>query len=224
MLRSASGSPAGPWELAVSPLMDTRHPQRNHSDGTTAYYANPAPLIEPDGRTTLLYRDYWPKAKFPATNRMSVATARSWRELSTSPTFPLGPDGTVPMHSSNSTLHFAEDPHLYRDHRGNCHALFHALDHWGTPRAGATVGGHAFAADCEHFRASPEPAYSATVRFTDGSSYAFQRRERPEAVLRGGEVIALVTGVADGRQGPGDDYSWTLVQPVRTAAPLPLYA
>ena len=38
------------------------HPLRTHHDGTRAYYANPAPLIDEDGTTTLLFRDFYAKA------------------------------------------------------------------------------------------------------------------------------------------------------------------
>ena len=77
------------------------------------------------------------------------------------------------------------DPHLYRDARGHCHAVFHALDHWADTnrsRMRATVGGHAYSRDCEHFAFSPEYAFSATVEFEGGGRVEFSRRERPEVI------------------------------------------
>ena len=66
------------------------------------------------------------------------------------------------------------------------------------------------------------PCVCVSTQFTDGTEYTFQRRERPEAILKDGHIIGLISGVSDTRQGPQDpkssrrDYSWTLVQPVRT--------
>lgn len=223
VLRSPNGLFEGPWELAVSPLLDTDDPRKQHADNTTVYYANPAPLIDDDGTTRIIFRDFYRNAQFPRTNLCGLAKAKQWRGPYA---LPLGNDGTV---VPNAT----EDPHLYRDHRGHCHVIFHALDHWcydcqcptatSTKLCEDTVGGHAFSRDCEHFRFSHEYAFTSTVEFTDGSSYTFQRRERPEAILKDGHVIGLVSGVSDTRQqqaskGSRRDYSWTLVQPVKTHA------
>eukprot|EP01051_Picozoa_sp_SAG22_P019077 SAG22_NODE_3406_length_1731_cov_1.502451_2_plen_452_part_00 len=91
VLRSTNGFD-GPWELAISPLLDTDQPRRQHADNTTVYYANPAPLIDPDGTTRIVFRDFYRNAKFPRTNLCGLAKAKQWRgpyEL------PLGNDGTV---------------------------------------------------------------------------------------------------------------------------------
>ena len=214
VFRSASGDPAGPWELDTSPLLDTAAPRQLHADGTIAYYCNPAPLLLENGTALLMYRDYYPTQTFPATNVVGLARARrGWRGAFD---FPLGVDGHV-------VANFTEDPHMWRDARGHFHALFHALDRWGTADAGSTVGGHAYSRDGLAWAYSREYAYSTTVAFDDGTSTTFARRERPEAVVVDGSVVALVTGVVDpdAQQPAGSqrDRSWTLVQPVVSRAP-----
>ena len=203
--------PAGPWG-STPPLLD-RPRLAAAPDGTIAY-CNPAPLLLENGTALLMYRDYYPTQTFPATNVVGLARARrGWRGAFD---FPLGVDGHV-------VANFTEDPHMWRDARGHFHALFHALDRWGTADAGSTVGGHAYSRDGLAWAYSREYAYSTTVAFDDGTSTTFARRERPEAVVVDGSVVALVTGVVDpdAQQPAGSqrDRSWTLVQPVASRAP-----
>lgn len=116
--------------------------------------------------------------------------------------------------------HGAEDPHVWRDARGNWHLLMHSLEPGGGFNGGPKIGRHAFA------RASPSAAwtfnnatlaYNTTVPFTDGSVVTMYRRERPQLFFSDDGAMTplyLTTGV----QQWGQPSSYTLVQPLTTAA------
>ena len=67
-------------------------------------------------------------------------------------------------------------------------------------------------------------AYGNNVNFTDGTNFAFSRRERPHLVWEKGESwetkvpIALSNGVEYGSTAntAGEDMIFTLVQPLKT--------
>ncbi|KAH8895371.1 hypothetical protein GQ53DRAFT_50293 [Thozetella sp. PMI_491] len=114
---------------------------------------------------------------------------------------------------------WTEDTFLWRDKRGNWHALDHWLidlvEHPGQqwPR----VGAHIFARNLTgpwHFPL--HEAYNSSVTFTDGSLQVFKRRERPKLYFSDdGELtpLYLTTGVqAMNQTGP----SHTLIQPIGT--------
>lgn len=110
-----------------------------------------------------------------------------------------------------------EDPFMYvQPHptgRSTLHALFH--DH-------ASFGGHAFSRDGVSWTFSSTPPYGNLVNFTDGSSVAMQRRERPHLIFdERGLITHLSTGVQPpptARKAPppgfNGDYTYTLLQPV----------
>ena len=195
-----STSPDGPWEL-TAPLLDIGHPKLSHADGTPVVFANPSGLVLGNGSTVLLFRDYLQNLKFPATNTIGLAVSKAgWR----------GPYTKVrPQIFPNA----AEDPHVYRDHRGHWHMLAHSLcARW--PDC-PDVGGHAASVDGVTWRYTTSAAFSTTVAFEGGESVTFSRRERPELVLDDeGRPSYLVTGVVEKGGGGMEDRSWTLVQPV----------
>jgi len=95
------------------------------------------------------------------------------------------------------------------------HALYH--DH-------KSYGGHAYSRDGVSWTFSDTPPYGNVVNFTDGSSVALQRRERPHLVFdREGYISHLSTGVQPpptAEKSPPtsgrfqNDYTYTLIQPV----------
>ena len=117
-----------------------------------------------------------------------------------------------------------EDPYIWRDRNG----VYHALAHCFTPFYGV----HAYV----HPEDVPSDfndnvtamnwtlggsAYGNTVQFTDGTSFAFSRRERPHLVWKGGEEgtgspIALTNGVEYGAAANTayQDAIYTLSQPI----------
>merc|ERR1719487_1697583 len=112
-------------------------------------------MIWPNGSTTVLYRDFLPHQDFPATNVIGSAhSSTTWR----------GPYSAVHQIFPD----YAEDPHIYRDHRGNLHMVAHSLCmQWPNCTA---VGGHAASEDdgmTWHYTGAA--AYTTTVHFEDGS-------------------------------------------------------
>lgn len=196
----------GPWEL-IAPILDAERPEKLHDDGTPWVFANPSALLLPNGTAMVMYRDFLQKLDFPATNVIGLAWSdEGWRGPYTRFQEKIFPD-------------YAEDPHVYKDARGNLHMLAHSLcDDW--PRCDA-VGGHAASADGGlTWRYSGPAAYTTTVAFEDGSEVTFARRERPEMLVddRTGEPTHLITGVTEKGGDGQSDRSWTLVQPLRTAS------
>lgn len=113
----------------------------------------------------------------------------------------------------------AEDPHVWRDARGNWHLLMHSLEPGGGFGDGPKVGRHAFSRGLvgAPWRFNDVTlAYNTTVAFTDGPSLTYLRRERPQLFFAddGTTPLYLTTGV----QPVGSGQSFTLVQPLGTAA------
>eukprot|EP01065_Artemidia_motanka_P038870 TRINITY_DN47715_c0_g1_i1.p1 TRINITY_DN47715_c0_g1~~TRINITY_DN47715_c0_g1_i1.p1 ORF type:complete len:402 (+),score=109.91 TRINITY_DN47715_c0_g1_i1:51-1256(+) len=199
----SADSPDGPWTLTH--LLDPTHPLRPHDGaaGNTSY-GNPSALILPNGTTLLAFRDYFGDRRFPDSNVLGIAVAPSWQ----------GPYRFPDAARISLSAHDAEDPHIYRDRRGNFHMLVHALDNWPN---GTFVGGHVFSENGLDWTFSSEPTYNTTVQYEDGEAVVYSRRERPEMVLDPdtGVPTHLITGVVE-RGGPGQsDRSFTLVQPIR---------
>ena len=198
-----SRSPDGPWRL-TAPLLDVKHPQMQHADGTPVVFANPSALLLRNGSAAVVFRDFLQLRQFPATNTIGMAWSREgWR----------GPYAEV---QPQVFPDYAEDPHVYRDARGHWHMLVHSLcERW--PHC-TDVGGHAASKDGRTWHYISAAAYNTTVQYEDGTQVTYARRERPELVLdERGHPAFLVTGVVE-RGGEGmADRSWTLVQPVRGA-------
>ena len=111
-----------------------------------------------------------------------------------------------------------EDPHVWRDARGHWHMLMHSLEAGGGFGGGPKVGRHAFSRDIGQAWTfnNNTLAYNTTVRFDDGSSIDFFRRERPQLYFSEDGAMTplyLTTGV----QGKGRSDAYTVVQPLATA-------
>ena len=120
-----------------------------------------------------------------------------------------------------------EGMHMYKDPRGGYHCLMHAF-----PRKAyknILPGGHAFSPDGRNWTYTGV-AYNNTVHFSDGTSQAMCRRERPallyaSGVPSQGPPIALFNGVMPGKEGKeckvcgyhgGCDYSYSAITPLNT--------
>ena len=114
-----------------------------------------------------------------------------------------------------------EDPFIWRDAHGVYHALAHCFDPF--------FGVHAyvdpqtvptdFATQLMNWTVTGV-AYGNRVDLTDGTSFAFSRRERPQLVFDkqdGVTPVALSNGVAYGKEpfATGQDMTFTLVQALR---------
>ncbi|XP_065198016.1 uncharacterized protein LOC135829549 [Sycon ciliatum] len=113
----------------------------------------------------------------------------------------INPDGMF-----NNTLEKGgEDPFLYQDARGTWHVLFHGYG--GDKRW--TDGQAAHSSDLLHWTWQPEPAYSSTIQFQDGTAETLSRRERPAvAVDKSGAPLYLLNGVEPAYPGNSHTYSY----------------
>ena len=119
-----------------------------------------------------------------------------------------------------------KDPYLWRSARG-VHMLLHTQGgangkSWPDKK---TRGAVAFApgdgTNISAWRISANPAWNATVSWSNGSSTGAMRRQRPALIFgEGGSATHLITGVnfaaADWRSTNAD---WTLITPLSTALP-----
>ena len=165
----------------------------------------------------MLYRSY-----------SDVRTGTTWNVGAPYPGYTLIGLATAPHWSGPYSLrnvpifdNMNEDPYLYRDHRGNFHAVFHGMDRWSCNETPCTinVGRHAFSEDGLSWAYSRTNAWSTDVEYEDGSTIHYARRERPEFIFnKAGMITHLVNGIVDDSVGGGQqDYSFTLVQPVCAA-------
>ncbi|CRG88688.1 Reelin [Talaromyces islandicus] len=108
-----------------------------------------------------------------------------------------------------------EDPHIWRDKRGNWHMLVHSLEAGGGFGAGPKVGRHAYARewDGEWTFNNSTLAYSTHVEFTDGSAIDFSRRERPQ-ILFSEDGLMRPLFLSNGVQEANSSLSYTIVQPI----------
>eukprot|EP00935_MAST-01C_sp_MAST-1C-sp1_P001890 g1890.t1 len=189
-------SPEGPWDKRLVEI-----PQL-----TTAWDWNTALTINADGSAVALIRGgmVWHASNY--------SEPSSWHAV--------GGEPEGPQWKCNGRG--VEDPYVYRGPDGVFHALAHAFSPF--------FGVHAFS-DAPLTRnwtdGTPmewtitSAAYGNNVSFTDGSSFAFSRRERPHLVWARGtapgeQPVALTNGVQYGGppNAPGGDAVYTLAQPI----------
>ena len=103
-----------------------------------------------------------------------------------------------------------------QDDDGNFHAILHNLEgpHMVRGFREARVGIHAFSQDGVVWF-DGGLAYTNLVNFTDGTSWNFNRRERPHLIFAEGSrtIIALTNSAEPG--GISGDRTFTLVQGVK---------
>lgn len=196
-------TPDGPWSL-TAPLLDVDKPKLSHDDGTPVVFANPSALLLDNGTSMLMYRDFFQKLQFPATNVLGLAISHTgWR----------GPYTDI-IRKIVPAPFYNEDPHIFRGKRGTYHMLAHSLClHW--PHC-TNVGGHASSTDGVNWHYSSGAAFTTSVDFEGGTTKTFSRRERPELLHdpESGRPTHLITGVTEPGGAGQSDRSWTLVQPV----------
>ena len=181
---------------------------------------NPAPFIFPNGTTVMMWRggDAW----------FHVHLARSSSYLKTPYTF----NGTGTIFPGWDS-HGIEDPFVYAQpdpwvstasaKAVTYHAIFH--DH-------KTFGGHAFSEDGVSWTYSPTVPFTNQVLFDDNTTVSLQRRERPHLIFDSDGYISHLTngvqpppnafpGKAPPSKGFQNDFTYTMVQPVRRQAAVP---
>lgn len=176
---------------------------------------NPSPWIDPTtGEVRVLYRTDDKNGNetsgYFVASLIGQATAPNWK----------GPYEILsafegPISSPQYPFEENEDPFLWKSSRG-WHALFHS-NTWTDSRsqhfpAEKWAGRHAFSTDGLSWTYSPEPAYNASIRFTNGTVSIFSRMERPFLIFdEDGKPTHLFNGV---QQYDWDDYTFTLMHRV----------
>ena len=101
-----------------------------------------------------------------------------------------------------------EDQYLWRDHRGNWHALTHKNGAGG-------VSGHLWRHENgTSWRISPVSPYSNTIQLQDGSAYECGKRARPMLLVEKGRPRFLSTGATYAKAEHGGDHTFTTMQEI----------
>lgn len=158
-----------------------------------------SPIVFPNG-TVLTFTRAWGSSEKSSMSPVWLVKADRWdapyslvrEDWAPAPAFDFG----------------VEDSFMWRDPRGNCHALFHAWD---------DIGGHAFSKDCLRWTYTHTRAYSTDAEVEGGQTVTYWRRERPRLIFDAeGNPTHLVNGASyHGGTTPTGDWSFTLVQGVR---------
>ena len=214
-LVSPVGDPAGPW----LPSMLYRIRLNASARWDCGQLNDATASIGADGALLVAYRTQFNCAGQPL-ERVGLLHSPHW---ATGPLTKLTTDATAPLFGN---LNSNEDPYLWRSARG-VHMLLHT-------QAGAngkgwpdrkTRGAVAFApgdgTNISAWRVSLNPAWTANVSWSNGSSTGAMRRQRPALIVgEGGSATHLITGVnfaaADFHSTNAD---WTLVTPLSAAFP-----
>jgi len=187
-----SHSATGPWKP------NAKVTGEDPCDNPTAYFF-------PNGSVILLYRmDIW--ANTTPYSEIHMATAPSWKGPYITQS-PINTGGPIFQRQG-------EDPFIYRDARGNFHALFHDMEA-GFPYQTTWSGSHAYSRDGLHWTWTPLPAYTSVVTYENGWIARYARRERPQLIFRNdkrrGERRFLTNGI---QVTESDDMTFTLIQEI----------
>lgn len=171
-MRSASGSPFGPW--------DTRMLYFPNATGATNEWAkvgvdNPALLVLANRTGALLAFRSCSAPEYSGVARSFVARPGAdswWTDRAATPPFTSVTPGPIFQQFNN------EDPFLWQDARGHFHAIWHFQDD-----SCPGCGGHSFSRDGVAWRWSATLAYTHTIEWTDRTTTTMRGRERPGLML-----------------------------------------
>ena len=190
---------SGPWTRSDAPILDTK-PGTFYSFLTS----NPAPLIDKDGSTLLLFKARAYGDKFPYQTPMTIGVARAphytgpYKVVSPQPIFGVDHGGEV------------EDPFLWKDKQG-----FHMLakDQRGGITGEKHAGFIAHSTDGERWKVDPAPkAYSKRIKWSDGKEQVMGQLERPNMLFQDGVATHLFFATMDGPGGfQHGTKSWNMV-------------
>lgn len=199
---ATSKSPYGPWERRDDPVLDTR-PGTFYSFLTS----NPAPWIEEDGTTTLIFKSRQYKEGFPYQSSMSIGVAKASSfegpyEVHPEPIFGMDKMGEI------------EDPFIWKDDQG-----FHliAKDQRGMLTGERHDGVLAHSTDAITWIPDTAPhAYSRLIRWSDGQEIRMGQLERASILIQDGELTHLFFATMDGPGGFNNSTrSWNMVLPLK---------
>lgn len=178
---------------------------------TVSKMQNPGPVLHDDGKMTMFYRGDGDKGTLPPP---TCSEEFIGMQSCSSPMATCQTGNGKPIFS-----HTAEDPMIFRDHRGHYHMLMNVFPGACTPKD--QQGGHAWSRDGVTWSEPRVGAFITTISLSDGSYIKCTRRERPQMIMdpdRPGVPLALVSGLVacppqsfgPAYKGAGD--SFTLVQ------------
>jgi len=198
-------SPFGPWQRRDAPVLDTK-PGTFYSFLTS----NPAPWIEADGSTLMVFKARAYKDRFPYQGDMTIGVARAphfegpYTVVTPEPIFSLEKNAEV------------EDPFIWKDTAG-----FHMLakDQRGKLTGENHGGLLAHSRDGVAWTVDKAPlAYSRTVTWTDGTVQTMGQMERAFALVQNGVITHMFFAVMDGPGGfEHGTRSWDMVVRVKPA-------
>lgn len=181
----SSASLEGPWtdNYLFSPVPGQDWPKS--TDNPSAYFF-------PNGSVMIMFRSWY---------MLNATTPQSWIGIATAPSW-QGPYNvpSAPIFEVNQ-----EDPFIWRNNNGYFHALYHT-------QVAGPAGRHAYSADGINWTLSETPAYNTTIQFDDGTSWTFQRRERPQ--LHFDPVSGLPTVLYNAVQPYSYDRTYTMATPI----------
>lgn len=130
---------------------------------------NPGPLLKEDGSTVLFYTAEGMDLPFPTCSNHGISMTLCPEDVNEHCKSPRDDDPVFE--------HAGDDPHVFRDHRGNHHMLFNALPYRCQPKFEG--GGHAWSEDGGVTWSTPRVgAFDSTVKFTDGTEMKCERSSR----------------------------------------------
>lgn len=181
--------PAGPIERVTSVDGGTTW----GTPRTVSSRQNPAPVLHSGGSTLLYYRADGMNLPSPTCSDEGIAMQVCPKDESEECS---DPNDTPVLGRA------AEDPSVFRDHRGNYHMLFNAHPYKCVPKT--KQGGHAWSSDGIHWESPRVGAFDTTIRYTDGTKMECERRERPQMILdESGRPLALVSALTGCPRGLG---------------------
>jgi len=155
---------------------------------------NPSAYFFPNGSVMIMFRSWFMLNATTPQSWIGVATANNW---------------TGPYHVPSAPIFTVnqEDPYLWRNKNGYFHALYHT-------QVAGPAGRHAYSLDGVNWTLSATPAYNTTIQFEDGTSWTYQRRERPQ--LHFDPVSGLPSVLYNGVQPNAYDRTYTMATPIFT--------
>ena len=155
---ATSASLCGPWTRRDAPVLGPSKAAWDWLD-----VSNPTPIVFANGTTLMLYKGRG------GVQAMGVARADRFD----GPFERLRPSSPILMAGSEDTWGWVASD-----------GVLHTLSHNGNGRASA--GAHAYSLDGVDWVQARDYAYNGTVAWHDGTTTVLARRERPQALLRGG--------------------------------------
>jgi hypothetical protein len=163
----------GPWQTRVALA-----PFQKPAGAWNCKNNNPSAIIEEDGSVLLMYHGSSCDKSLKG-ERLGLAEAKHWND-----TFVKRAGGPIIAPENGTGSH--EDPFMWRDRRGNFHALTHDQsdgNRCGSRSMGSTCGAHLYSRDSFEWHISKNPVYTNSVVLANGTTKLLKTRQRPQLVF-----------------------------------------